>query len=187
MQTPRSTRLSIRWQPWLRRLQSRLSKWQPPAESAEYLAWRHQFLLDRLQLALWIAFPVTAALAAHGIFMSWHSQQFEQDVLKFFEDATLIGRLRLRMLVELGVMTTVLLSCWQGLRSCWGRQHPAVIFLLLSSMLTWTDMIVSTCFGIPRSPNTELFLAQAVLIPIRWRLHLIAQLCPIVHSIPCWD
>jgi hypothetical protein len=39
---------------------------QPPAESAEYEAWRHQFLLDRLQLSLRIATPIGIILVVSG-------------------------------------------------------------------------------------------------------------------------
>jgi signal transduction histidine kinase len=151
-------------------------------ESAEYQTWRQQFLLDRLKIALWIAVPAALALAANGAFVVFvDSQQYERDILKIFEDASLIPRMRSQILVNIGVQFTVLSGCWGLRQSRWGKQHPTVIFLLLSSMLTWLDMVVGTFFGIPTPPDPRFFLAQAVLMPVHWRLHLISQLVPILH------
>jgi signal transduction histidine kinase len=151
-------------------------------ESGEYQTWRRQFLLDRLKLALWIAVPAAIALTANSLIVVFvDSQQFERDMLKIYEDASLIPRMRSQILFNIGIQFTVLLSCWQLHYSRWGKQHPRVIFLLLSSMLTWLDMVVGTLFGIPVPPDPSFFLAQAVLMPVYWRLHFISQLVPILH------
>jgi signal transduction histidine kinase len=168
-----------------RKLQNRfiqpLVRWlQPRAESAEYLAWRNQFVLDRLGIALWIAFPVVAAHTANTfVVLFWQSQEFEQDLLKLYEDATLILRLRTTMIVNIGALFAILLICLMLRQSPWGRQHPARIFLFFSLALNSIDLIVGTFFGIPAQPDLYLFLAQAVLIPVYWRWHLISQLVSI--------
>jgi signal transduction histidine kinase len=176
--------ISSSWKPLRRRLQLLLRGWQPQAESAEYRAWRHQFLLDRLRIALWIAFPAAIALTANGLFAIFgNSQQLQQDLLTIYGDASLFGRMRSQTLVNIGATFAVLLSCWGLLQSRWGRSHPTVIFLLFSSILTWSDAIVGTLFRIPSVPDPRFFLAQAVLIPVCWRLHLISQLVPIAHYV----
>ncbi len=156
--------------------------WQPRAESAEYLVWRNQFLLDRLQIALWIAFPVIVAHTANSfVIMFWQSQEFERDLLKLYEDATLILRLRTTTIVNLAALFAILFSCLILRQSRWGRRHPAVLFLFFSVSFNSIDLIVGTFFGIPAQPDSHLFLAQAVLIPVCWRWHLISQLVPIAY------
>jgi signal transduction histidine kinase len=155
---------------------------KPPQESAEYRSWRQQFLLDRLKIALWIAVPAAILLAINGLFIVFlDADRFERDILRLFEDKSLFTRMRSQTLVNICVQFSVLFSCWGLRQSRWGRQHPTVIFLLLSSMLTWLDMVVGTCFSIPAPPDPRFFLAQAVLIPVHWRLHLLSQLVPIAH------
>jgi signal transduction histidine kinase len=176
--------VSSSWKRSLRRLQLLVRGWQSQAELAEYRAWRHQFLLDRLRIALWIAFPAAIALTANGLFAVFgNSQQLQQDLLTIYGDASLFGRMRSQTLVNIGATFAVLLICWGLLQSRWGRSHPSVIFLLLSSSLTWSDMVVGTLFRIPSVPDPRFFLAQAVLIPVCWRLHLISQLVPIAHYV----
>jgi signal transduction histidine kinase len=159
-----------------------IRKQQSHDESEEYQTWRQQFLLERLKIALWIAVPAAIALTVNGVIVVFvDSQQFEQDMLRIYEDASLIPRMRSQISVNIGIQFAVLLSCWRLRYSPWGKQHPRAIFLLLSSMLTWLDMVVGTVFGIPVPPDPSFFLAQAVLMPVYWRLHLISQLVPILH------
>lgn len=42
-------------------------------------------------------------------------------------------------------------------------------------------MVIGTWFGIPSPPDPRFFLAQSLLIPVRWRWHAISQLVPILH------
>ncbi|WP_310487153.1 hypothetical protein, partial [Chamaesiphon sp. VAR_69_metabat_338] len=76
-----------RWRSLVCRLSRKL---QPDRDSAEYQTWRQQFLLDRLKIALWIAFPMTIALHASQLFVFFlDSQRFEQDILRFYGDTSL--------------------------------------------------------------------------------------------------
>jgi hypothetical protein len=62
----------------------------PHAESAEYTAWRHQFLLDRLQLSLRIATPIGIILVVSGYAIVFSDiDKFDRDILKLFEDPSL--------------------------------------------------------------------------------------------------
>jgi signal transduction histidine kinase len=156
--------------------------WRPQAESAEYQAWRHRFLLGRLKIALAIAAPVSVILSANGLYSYfWPSPQFQQDILSFFGEPSLLGRLQTQMLVNTIVLFSILFTCCGLWWSRWGRTHPGVIFLLLCSGLTWSDMVVGTVMGIPAQPDARFFLVQAVIVPIGWRRHLLAHLMPIIH------
>jgi signal transduction histidine kinase len=155
---------------------------QPRPESAEYGAWRHQFLLDRLQLSLRIATPIGIILVVSGYVVVFGDiDKFDRDVLKIFEDPSLGGRMRSAMLANMAAFFTLISVCWGLFYSRWGRQHPAVLFFCCSSFLTWSDMVVGTCFGIPSAPDPRFFFAQSLLIPVRWRWHAISFLVPAVH------
>jgi signal transduction histidine kinase len=154
----------------------------PPLESAEYQAWRRQFLRDRLQITLNIAFPVLI-ISTLGIFwtMLENGTQFTQDGLRWLGDASVVSKLRMQVFINLGVIFGLLLICWRLLQSHWGKRQSTIIFCLISSSLTWSDMIVGTFLGIPSAPQPYYFLVVAVLIPVHWRLHLLTQLLPIFH------
>lgn len=164
----------------LRRLIRRV--FQPRAESAEYGAWRHQFLLDRLQLSLWIATPIGIiyVISNYAIVFS-DIDKFDREILKLFEEASLGVRMRSTISASMGAFLILISTCWGLFYSRWGRQHPMAIFFCLSSFLTWHDMVIGTCFGIPSAPDPRFFLAQSLLIPVRWRWHAISQLIPTVH------
>jgi signal transduction histidine kinase len=154
----------------------------PPLESAEYQAWQRQFLRDRLQITLNIAFPAFI-LATLGTFWTIleNGTQLTQDLLRWLGDVNVVSRLKMQGFINLGVTLGLLLICWRLLQSHWGKRQPTIIFCLISSSLTWSDMIVGTFLGIPSAPQPYYFLAVAVLIPVHWRLHLLTQLLPIFH------
>jgi signal transduction histidine kinase len=177
------------WRLWFYRLPARIRAWrsqpeQTQTKSAAYQAWRQHFLLSRLKIALWVATPVSILLAANGLSTYLYpSPQLKQDIISLFGDSSLLSQLQMQTMINTGVLFTVLLSCW-GLRwSRWGRQHPRVIFLLLCSILTWSDMVVGSFVGIPVQPDARFFLVQTVLVPIHWRLHLATQLIPLAHYV----
>jgi signal transduction histidine kinase len=155
---------------------------QPRPESAEYTAWRQQFLLDRLQLGLRIATPIGLILVVSNYAIMFSDiDKFDQDILKLFEDASLGVRMRSVIFANMGAFFTLISMSWSLFYSRWGKQHPAAIFFCFSSFLTWSDMVVCTCFGIPSAPDPRFFFAQSLLIPVRWRWHAITQLVPSIH------
>jgi signal transduction histidine kinase len=166
----------------LRRLIRRV--FLPRAESAEYGAWRHQFLLDRLQLSLWIATPIGIiyVISNYAIVFS-DIDKFDREILKLFEEASLGVRMRSTISASMGAFLILISTCWGLFYSRWGRRHPMAIFFCLSSFLTWRDMVIGTCFGIPSAPDPRYFLAQSLLIPVQWRWHAISQLIPAVHYV----
>lgn len=155
---------------------------QPRPESAEYTAWRQQFLLDRLQLGLRIATPIGLILLVSNYAIVFSDiDKFDRDILKLLEDASLGVRMRSVILAHMGAFFTLISMSWSLFYSRWGKQHPAAIFFCFSLFLTWSDMAISTCFGIPSAPDPRFFFAQSLLIPVRWRWHAITQLVPSIH------
>jgi signal transduction histidine kinase len=154
----------------------------PRPESAEYTAWRQQFLLDRLQLGLRIATPIGIILVVNSYAIVFSDiDKFDREILKLFEDPSLGVRMRSVIVANMGAFVTLISISWGLFYSRWGRQHPAAIFFCLSSFLTWSDMVIGTCFSIPSAPDPRFFFAQSLLIPVRWRWHAITQLIPSIH------
>jgi signal transduction histidine kinase len=152
------------------------------ADSADYRAWRQTFMLNRLRLCLWIAIPFFLTIAAHSLFILFlNSQQLQQDVTKVYGDPTVAMRLHQTTLGSLVVTGVLLPFNWALQRTTWAKRSPEILFLSLSWSLNLTDHIVGSFFSIPVVPDALVFLAQATLVPVHWRLHLLSQLGPLLY------
>ena len=130
--------------------------------SADYEAWRNTFLRNRLRLTLRIALGAVLTalililvLAALGRGLAW-------SVLISY---TLV---ELCLLISLALLKTPL-----------GYRYPWLLFLGFS----WSIILlpqIGAAFAGKAEPNsytwTLAFLAQATLMPVYWRLHLLSQL-----------
>lgn len=151
-------------------------------ESSDYRAWRRQFLRDRLWLGLWIALPCFLTVAANNIYLFvFNTSRIRVDVAKIYGDPLISDRFRDATLASCLLLMVLLIICMMLYRTAWSKRYPAALFLIFSWSLTLTDHIVGTIFQIPVTPNQFEFMAQAVLIPVHWRLHLISQIAPILY------
>lgn len=158
--------------------------WLTPApDSADYQAWRDRFMVDRLRVTLWVALPCFLTLASfHIYFVLFQTEQLRSDLARVYGDGAIAEPLRDATVMSC-LWTFVLLLVWLIIfhRTAWGVRHPIWTFLGFSWSLTLTTPIISSLYGLPEFPDTFVFLAQAVLIPVHWRLHLVAQLLPIAY------
>jgi PAS domain S-box-containing protein len=143
--------------------------------SAEYKAWRNHFLWQRLHLGLWIAIILVLSFACLNIY----------DFLFPIKELTKIPKeLQPLVFVLFGAMLAGLLTCLTIHRTRFGRHYPEVVFLGLSWSITLVEQIWATWngFAIPDFVAWFLmFLSQAILIPVRWTLHLVAQLGVLIY------
>lgn len=146
---------------------------KPKSLSAEYQQWRDRFLLERLRLAAWIAligfstlvilylFTVAAVNATED-----SSQAANQEQVWLF-------------LMEMSAAHLCLLLCLTLLKIKQARRYPERLFFIFSWSITLLFQIQGTLRGegdlIP-FPWLIMFPAQAILIPVRWHLHLMSQL-----------
>ncbi|MEO0351546.1 MAG: ATP-binding protein [Cyanobacteria bacterium P01_A01_bin.15] len=80
-----------------------------------------------------------------------------------------------KVLVAIAIFSLILL--W---RSPAIRRRPAIMLLLLPWGIAFIpEVVLGAYLEIPNSPGIIMFLAQALIIPVYWRLHLLAQLLPI--------
>lgn len=157
--------------------------WLNPVESPDYQAWRRRFLLDRLGLTIWLAIPSFLTIAAYQFFLLFHRfDRIQEDItLLSGGDEALATRLRLATLLSLTITGLLLTLCLRLRWSRWGERYPLHLFLLFSWSITLVDHLMGTVFGFPVMPSPLIFLAQAALIPVHWRLHLLSQVVPIAY------
>jgi signal transduction histidine kinase len=146
---------------------------QTCAQSVDYRAWRHQFLLQRLQLGLWIAIPCYSLIVIHNVYEAWVTLPPGMTDLRLAAE-------RMHISITCSVILGILLVSFGALRSQWGQRYPTVILVLLAwSLNDFIDQIIGLFFRSPNPPDPLVILAIALLIPVHWRLHLLAQLPPI--------
>ncbi|NJO74459.1 MAG: HAMP domain-containing histidine kinase [Leptolyngbyaceae cyanobacterium RM1_406_9] len=169
---------------WLKsRAKMFLIRFKSHPESTDYLIWRQQFFLKRLRLGLRLGTFWSLIGAITGIYYALVDiEELRANFLKFFGDASIADALRDAVIIYNLVVLALLVLCLIGWRTAWGKRHPALLFLVFTCSLNeFLGQVVTTFFHIPLTPDTLIFLAIAILIPVRWRLHLIAQALPIVY------
>ncbi|MBD2020571.1 HAMP domain-containing histidine kinase [Leptolyngbya sp. FACHB-36] len=170
---------------WITRKGASLQQFKMPAESADYQAWRHRFMNDRLRVVLkWIIIPCVLTLLAQNIYIIvFNAEQFNSDVAKLY-GPTVVEQFRNVNLALIPGILVPLVVCLIMQRTQWGQRHPAAIFLSISWSLTLSEQLICTLFGLPAPPGwTMEFLGTALMIPLCWRLHLVAQLVPIAYYV----
>lgn len=139
-----------------------------PLESPRYRLWRRDFIHQRLELGLRLA--LVAYLTFIGV------QLLRAGSNPIVVDPTWIG---MAGLVELSLLVCLLL-----LRRSIGQHRPEIIFLAVSWSITLIEQVWATLRGYALPGLfawTLVFLTQATLTPMRWKLHLISQLGVLVY------
>ncbi|MEC4815857.1 MAG: PAS domain-containing sensor histidine kinase [Scytonema sp. PMC 1069.18] len=138
--------------------------------SSEYEAWRRRFLWERLRIWFWIVLFSLLTFAARDIYNIFYPLK---------ELAQVPTELRSYSLLVYTVMIVSVFTCMVIHRTKFGRRHPGLLFLFLSWSLTLTGQIIATISGFA-APNiiawTLIFLSQAIVMPVRWQIHLGSQL-----------
>lgn len=171
---------------WLKcRLQRFITRFKSCPDSSNYLAWRQQFFLKRLRLGLRLGTFWSLIGAITGIYyVLVDIEELRANFLKLFGDASIADAFRDATIIYNLVVLSLLVLCLIGWRTPWGKRYPAVLFLVFACSLNeFLGQVITTFFHIPITPDTLIFLAIAILIPVRWRLHLIAQALPISYYV----
>jgi signal transduction histidine kinase len=171
-----------------KQLSSLLLLWQKygrPSTSVEYRVWQNQFLTKRLGLLLGLCLLVYLTFALiHLEQMVWHpTPQNIQMVLESYNRLAPFERLK-QWTLTVDATVILLLSMMSLLlwRMSWGRRYPKVMFLAISWSMTFIPIIWGTFIGLPLPGlMTAMIMSQAILIPVNWRLHVFAQLVPVVY------
>jgi class 3 adenylate cyclase len=133
------------------------------SRDAEYEAWRDRFMRKRLDVGLWIgliAFLSSSLLQVSNLL--FRPEEFRPDWL------------RSQVNTELSLLLCLLLQ-----HSKLGRRYPSLVFLTFYWVVTILPQIQRTLSGVAQPELlvwTIMFFGQATFTPVRWYLHLVAQL-----------
>jgi signal transduction histidine kinase len=161
-----------------RKIWRRFLRPQPP--SLEYRWWCDRLIRQRFWLGICLAIIY---LSIQG-FADFYEVFIQPDRLLRNLNRNnlshLLEAIRLNFILHKVVFVSVL-GCLALFWRIWGRKHPALMLVLMPWGIAFIpEMVVGSFFGLPRNPSTIMFLAQAVIAPIHWRLHLVGQLLPII-------
>ncbi|MBE9100129.1 sensor histidine kinase [Vacuolonema iberomarrocanum] len=156
-----------------------------PAESADYIQWRHEFLHKRLGFGLWVGLICFLISSAHSLnLLLFHLDRLRADLDSLYGEPWLADQFREITIIGFFLTTSVIVLCLVLHKTYWGHQHPAWIFIIFASAVDgFLQQLIATFYGLPISPSTIVFLALAVLLPLRWPLHLLIQLLPITYYV----
>ena len=165
------------WQHWIDKL------FKPQTESADYRAWKQKLFRDRLVICFWIILLCVITFAIKDfveVYLPENSQnlmeRYGMEKLKLYQDRTIY---------PYSAIALIWLACWYRLKKDRFKDHTSAIFLALAWSQTICSPIVGTFLGEPSLGDIRhwgiVFLGLAILIPVRWRIHLIAQLVLIAY------
>ena len=130
----------------------------------DYEAWRDRFLLDRLGLGLWLAIFFNFTILVVTLLTT--VEPALKKLLPYLPS----------LIVAIEVSLIVCLTLHKNRRV---RRYPGLLFLSFSWSVTLVEQIWATLhhFALPDIGGwCMVFLTQATLMPVRWRIHLISQL-----------
>jgi len=133
----------------------------------KYTEWQREFMFKRLRLGLIVA--ACSILSFFLVNVVLHEHEMEEHLFW----------LSIQMIEELS-----LLSCLILLHTKIGRTHLPYIFLWFSWSITLIPQYGAFRFGFMQFDIIAwslMFLGQAALMPVQWRLHLLSQAMVFIH------
>ena len=164
-------------QHWLNQL------FEPQEESAEYQAWKQKLFRDRLIVYFWILLPCITAFAIKD-FTELYLPENSQQIIEY-SGREKLELYRTRTIYPYSAIALSWILCWYRFRKDRFKRHTSAIFLSLAWSNTIYSPILGTFIGEPYLGDIFywgiIFLGLAIIIPVRWRLHLVTQLSLIIY------
>ena len=135
------------------------------ALAADYQAWRQQFLWKRLRIALWVGMSFIFTMV---IFFLWAA----------LEDLAEQKPFKTSYFLSSAAVASCLITCYGLHKTPLGRRYPGAMFLAFSWSLTVVTQTTVALYRVPillKPLWMIVFIIQATLIPVRWRLHVTSQ------------
>lgn len=135
------------------------------ALAADYQAWRQQFLWKRLRIALWVGMSFIFTMV---IFFLWAA----------VEDLAEQKPFKVSYFLSSAAVACCLITCYGLHKTPLGRRYPGAMFLAFSWSLTIVTQTTVALYRVPillKPLWMIVFIIQATLIPVRWRLHVTSQ------------
>ena len=166
----------------LHKLKQPLKRWLvgPQSSLPEYQQWRDGLIRQRFWIGIGLAilYVGIAGIASYYEYLV-HPDRILWVLETLGTPETFVtlqrGFIIHKVLVAVAIVGLILM--W---RSPAIRGRPALMLLLLPWCIAFIpEVVLGAYLGLPNSPSIIMFLAQAIIIPVYWRLHLLAQLLPI--------
>ena len=155
----------------------------PPVESPDYQAWKQKLFRDRLIISFWVLLVCWIAFAIRD-FSQVYNPEFTQIVIEKYSRQR-IEFFRARAIYSYSVIAFIFVVCSYRLKKDRFKYHINLIFLGLAFSLTLFPLVVCSFLGEPDIRHVLnwglIFLGLAILIPVRWQIHLISQLGLIIY------
>jgi signal transduction histidine kinase len=152
----------------------------PQSVSLEYRQWRDRLIRHRFWLAIGLAVTYVSIAGVAGFYEVFINPEQLLQTLERNKLTSLLETIRLNFILHKVIFISLLGCLILVWRSAWGGKHPAMMLVLMPWAITLIpEMLLSGYLGIPSYPSTIMFMTQAVIIPIHWRLHLLAQIVPV--------
>lgn len=147
--------------------------------SSEFLAWRQQFFIERIQLLAWVVWIVLILVTLLNLTVVIPSLNGTGDPKLMFSYARTQNYLE-RALSQVICFSIGLLIC----RSPWIHRAPVKVFLTFNALVLLPSQIQAALYG-GISLDSEIWIIfyplQAFLIPIHWRLQVLCQAIPLMY------
>jgi signal transduction histidine kinase len=145
-----------------------------------YRQWRDQLIRRRFGLGMVLAFIYLMVDGVAGFYEVFINPQRLQQDLDLMQLSGLLQTIRQNFVLHKLVVASLLAGLGVLWNSVWGRRWPGMMLVLMPWAIAFIpEMLLGAVFGIPRAPSIIMFMAQGVLVPVHWRLHLMAQIVPI--------
>ena len=155
----------------------------PPSESPDYQAWKQKLFRDRLIVCFWVMLLCVIAFAIKDfteVYLPENSQRIIEN-----SGRSRLELYRARTIYPYSAIALTWIVCWYRFKKDRFRHHTSAIFLALAWSQTICSPIIGTFIGEPYLGDIFhwglIFLGLAILIPVRWQIHLVAQLVLIVY------
>ena len=156
------------WQQYIHQMR------QAPPPSAEYRAWRHRFIQERLRLGLWVAgiFLLVLVVLTFGLIVPALGRTGQDDLMiSRYEVVAALCMAASRLLgIWLGLifLSSKSLSLAQTRLAFWGYSGVVMVIPQIHHLLAGETHLDFGGWSL-------FFLIQATMIPVQWQWHVISQ------------
>ena len=145
---------------------------QPPQVSVEYQRWCDRLIWQRFWLCIGLAAVYTTVAGIAGFYEIFINPARLIADLQRLQVPHLLEPIRQLFLWQ-KLIVVVLVGSLIALRySHWGQKHPEIILVSFSWAISFIPyMVCGPIWGLPGYPDIILFLVQATILPVYWRMH----------------
>lgn len=155
-------------------LRDRFKEWIPLSASTDYPKWQRRFMAGRIRLMALLAMAVLGVSALLNLLVVIPALNASGNPAYTVTPDTIHACLLKLLVQELGLLLGVFLLRYSIVR----RDYTSAVFLWCSWSILLLPQLQSFLKGeLSFNPTGWIivYMAQAILIPVRWRLHLLSQ------------